>query len=116
MTSEHTQAVTDEYFKENDYFGLNKSDIVFFEQDMLPCFTLEGKIILDQKHKISRSPDGNGGLYKALYKRHILDDMNKRGIKYVHVYGVDNILIKLADPIFIGFCMEKNANCAAKVI
>ena len=115
MTSEHTQELTEEYFKENNYFGLNKSDIVFFEQDMLPCFTLEGKIILDQKYKLSRSPDGNGGLYKALYKRQILDDMAKRGIKYVHVYGVDNILIKLADPIFIGFCIEKNANCAAKV-
>ncbi len=115
MTSEHTQESTEEYFKENNYFGLNSDDIVFFEQDMLPCFTLEGKIILDQKHKISRSPDGNGGLYKALHKRKILDDMSKRNIKYVHVYGVDNILIKLADPVFVGFCITKNANCAAKV-
>lgn len=116
MTSEHTQGLTEEYFKTNNHFGLNSCDIKFFEQDMLPCFDNEGKIILDQKHKISRSPDGNGGLYKALHKRHILDDMAKRGVKYVHVYGVDNILIKLADPVFIGFCIEKEANCAAKVV
>lgn len=116
MTSEHTQELTEEYFKKNNCFGLESSNIMFFEQFMLPCLTNDGKVILDQKHKISRSPDGNGGLYKALLKRHVLDDMSKRDIKYVHVYGVDNILIKLADPVFIGFCIEKNANCAAKVV
>lgn len=56
MTSEHTQELTEDYFKQNNYFGLISDDIVFFEQEMLPCFTLEGKIILDQKHKISRAP------------------------------------------------------------
>ena len=116
MTSEHTQESTREFFRENDYFGLEKDNIVFFEQYMLPCFTMDGKIIMDQKHKISKASDGNGGLYKALLKRRILDDMAYRGIKYVHVFGVDNILVKAADPIFIGFCNDKQADCAAKVV
>jgi len=116
MTSEATTELTENFFDENGYFGLDKENVKLFEQFMLPCLTRDGKIIMDKKYKISKAPDGNGGLYKALLKRHILDDMNEKGIKYVHIYCVDNILVKVCDPIFTGFCIEKNANCAAKVV
>lgn len=116
MTSEHTMEPTRKYFKENNYFGLDENNVMFFEQYLLPAFTFDGKIIMETTSKISKSPDGNGGIYKALRDRNILDDIIKRGVQYLHAHSVDNILVKVADPIFIGYCISKNADCGAKVV
>ena len=66
MTSESTDATTREFFSNNNYFGLNPQHIFFFEQEMLPCVTPEGKIIMETSTKVSRAPNGNGGLYYGL--------------------------------------------------
>jgi len=116
MTSpiNHEQTIT--YFKENNYFELPEDNVRFFQQGMLPCMTIEGKIIMETASKIAMAPDGNGGIYPSLQNSGMFDEMSDRGIKYLHVFSIDNALTKIADPAFIGYCIKQNFDCGNKVV
>lgn len=118
MTSGPTRGPTEDFFKEKAYFGWSAANVTFFNQGTLPAFDLEGKMLLlgEDKASLVRSPDGNGGLYRALHEEGVLADMQTRGIEHIHMYCVDNVLVKVGDPIFIGYSAAHNFDVATKVV
>merc|ERR1711977_452437 len=116
MTSGPTRGPTEKYFQDNNYFGLEKENVMIFEQGVLPCISNEGKILLESKSKVAVAPDGNGGIYLALIKSGVVEDLRKRGVQRIHAYCVDNCLVRVADPTFIGFSASKNVDIATKVV
>lgn len=125
MTSGPTRTPTENFFNENNYFGLKKDNVIFFEQGVLPCLTNDGKVILSDKGNIAVAPDGNGGVYTALHSprsisktstKSPIDILTEKKINYIHAYCVDNSLCKVADPAFLGYSIKAQVECGAKVV
>ena len=116
MTSELNYYDTMSFFKKNEYFGLNEKNIVFFKQGMFPSLTMEGKLILREKDRLFLNPDGHGGVLKALIKNGLLHKMKDKGIKHLSFFQVDNPLVNMADPYFIGYHIQHKSMVSTKVI
>jgi UDP-N-acetylglucosamine/UDP-N-acetylgalactosamine diphosphorylase len=115
MTSEANDAATREFFEENGYFELDPADVYFFKQDMMPALDFDGRLILDAKDHIFTSPNGHGGSITSLKRSGALADLQGRGIKHIFYFQVDNVLIKIADPIFLGHHIGNRSDISAKV-
>ncbi len=117
MTSEKNDQITRKFLEEKNYFGYNKDFIRFFVQDMAPCVDLDGKILLESKNRIATSPNGNGGWFTSLLNdkssKQMLEDYN---IKWLNIFNVDNVLQKMADPVFVGATILSGYEMASKVI
>jgi UDP-N-acetylglucosamine/UDP-N-acetylgalactosamine diphosphorylase len=116
MTSNLNHSIIVQYFAEHNYFGYPADRVVFFEQGVEPSFTFDGKIIIESAESLSLAPDGNGGIYRALQYSGCIDDMLRRGVEHLHIYGIDNVLTKSLDPLFIGACIANQVECGNKVV
>ncbi|MBC8105119.1 MAG: UTP--glucose-1-phosphate uridylyltransferase [Anaerolineae bacterium] len=116
MTSDANDAATRAYFQKNSYFGYPKQDVYFFQQGMMPAFSMDGKILLGEKDSLALSPDGHGGSLRAIAKSGALADMKKRGVEHLSYFQVDNPLVHAIDPLFIGLHDLTGSEMSSKTI
>jgi len=116
MTSDTTDAETREVFERHRYFGIDPADVRIFRQEMVPAFSFEGRMMLERPDRIFESPNGHGGSLTALESSGSLDDMEDRGIDTISYYQVDNPLVKIGDPTYLGFHAEARAEMSCKVV
>lgn len=103
MTSPLNHEATIAFFKENSFFGLNENDVMFFPQGVMPSFDITSKkILLADKGTIATNPDGHGGSIKALFVSGAIQDMKNRGIEQISYFQVDNPIVNVLDPVFLG--------------
>jgi len=116
MTSPLNFSQTNVIFEENGFFGFDKGDVIIFQQGTMPNFDLEGNILLADKGCVATSPDGHGGSLKALYDSGAIADMKKRGVEYVSYFQVDNPLVEVIDPLFVGLHAAAGAEMSSKAL
>ncbi len=116
MVSKENRKQTIEYFEEKNYFNYPKEYIKFFVQDTIPLIDINGKIILKEYYKIKEVSNGNGNVFKAMKKANIIEDMKTKGIKWVSFAGIDNVLLKNVDPLFLGMVIDSKMQIGSKSI
>ncbi|MCF7954408.1 MAG: UDPGP type 1 family protein [Phycisphaerae bacterium] len=116
MTSPLNNAATVECFEKNAYYGLEKEDVFIFQQGTLPNFDFDGNILLSGKDTIAKSPDGHGGSLKALFDSGAIADMQKRGVEHISYFQVDNPLINIFSPLFIGFHAASGSEMSSRAL
>ena len=116
MTSKENNKETVEFLEKNNYFGYPPNSVTLFIQNEMPLVDTEGKLLINKDFKIKEASDGNGGTYSSLKASGCLADMKEKGIKWIFVGGVDNVLLKMADVTFLGMARDLGYEIASKSV
>lgn len=116
MTSEKNHEQTVSFLKEHNYFGYKEDKITFFKQDMAPACDFGGKLYMEDKDRISTSPNGNAGWYSSMVRAGLDKILTDEGIEWIDIFAVDNVLQRICDPCFVGATVLSNVSVGAKVV
>lgn len=104
MTSSATHSATVEFFQQQGFFGLDQRTVHFFQQGSLPALDARtGQVLFARPGVPALSPDGHGGLLRALKRSGLQQQMSEQGIRHLYYHQVDNPTAIVADPALIGF-------------
>ncbi len=116
LVSPDNHGPTRRFFEQHSYFGLPAGDVTFFEQGMLPALDRDGRLLLAERGRIFLSPDGHGGVYRAAVRSGAVAALRKRGIDTLFYFQVDNPLVCVGDPVFLGHHLRQESEFSLKVV
>ncbi len=116
MTSDKNNDETIAFFEEKAYFGYPKDFVKFFKQEMAPSVDFDGKLYMEAADSLSLSPNGNGGWFYSMAVTGVLKDVKARGVEWLNIFAVDNVLQQIADPVFVGATLDSGCVSGAKVV
>ena len=116
MTSNINHKDTVTFFEEHHYFGYPKDYVKFFIQEMVPACDHEGRVYMESDTEVAMSPNGNGGWFKSLINAGLDKDLKYKGVEWLNVFAVDNVLQQIADPVFVGATIESGCVSGSKVV
>jgi len=116
MTSRDNHTDTEIFFKKQNFFGLDPANVHLFPQNMIPSLDLSGKLILSETNRIFMNPDGHGGSLTALRTSGALKKLQELKVETLSYFQVDNPLVKIIDPVFIGFHVINQADISSKAL
>jgi UDP-N-acetylglucosamine/UDP-N-acetylgalactosamine diphosphorylase len=103
-----------DFFTKNDFFGL--TNVHFFTQGTVPAIDFNGKIMLEDRHRIAMHPDGHGGVFNAFIHNGSLEVLEENNIDIISYFQVDNPLVMCLDPYFIGFHIKQQSQMSCRMI
>jgi len=115
MTSDANDAQTREFFSAHKHLGLGEDTVRIFKQGNMPAVGRDGRVLMTARDEIALSPNGHGGSLKALHDSGTLEWLRSKGVDTLSYFQVDNVLVKIGDPVFIGHHVLANAQMSTKV-
>lgn len=117
MTSPINHVETRDFFAQHQFFGMPADEMVFFNQGTMPAIDMHsGKLLLESPGRLFTSPNGHGGSLTALAEHGLIDRLRDRGITLVFYFQVDNPLVKIGDPLFLGYHCQARSEASTKVV
>lgn len=116
MTSNENNEDTVSFLEENNYFGYPKEYVYIFEQGKLPLLDEQGKLLVGKDGIIKEASNGNGGIFNSMLKKGAIEDMDKRGIEWVFIGSVDNILLKNVDVLLLGLTASRGNQIGTRTV
>ncbi|MDO5476641.1 MAG: UTP--glucose-1-phosphate uridylyltransferase [Eubacteriales bacterium] len=116
MTSDKNHDKTVAFMEKMNYFGYDSSKVWFFKQEMAPAADRQGRVYMEAKDRISTSPNGNGGWFLSMKRCGLIDKVRELGIEWLNTFAVDNVLQRIADPVFVGATIASGCASGAKTV